>query len=190
MACVAAALLLGAPAAARAQATAWGGADVSAGAFLWRHVGDRGRTWNDGLELAWGPTLGDTEGAWRFTGLVQMDVRAFAASSWAVALSTHAFEAALQAGPFEPYVRVGGSLITLDDFDGSCSVEMLSPRVGAGTAIRLGRRFEVGVGVYSEYFWRWFGPSAFVRGVVVDLRFERPMRRRASDAAPARAGQK
>jgi hypothetical protein len=176
LAWAAAALLLGVPATARAQSTSWGGADVSGGGFLWRAVGNRGRAWNDGLELAWGPSLADTEGAWSLSGLVQMDVRAFATSSWAVGLSTHAFEVAARLGPFEPYMRVGGALLTVDDFDGQVSAELLSPRVGAGAALRLGRRVAIGVGVYSEYFWRWFGPSVFVRGLVVDLRVERPMR--------------
>jgi hypothetical protein len=173
----AAALVLGSAGAGRAQSAALGGADVSAGAFLWRPLGDRSPGWRDGLELAWGPALIDREGPWSFTGLVQMDLRAFATSSWALALSTHTFEVQGRLGPVEPYARVGGALLTVDDFDGSVSAELLSPRVGAGLAVRASRRFEIGVGAYAEYFWRWFGPSVLVRGLVVDLRFERPMRR-------------
>jgi hypothetical protein len=161
-----------------AETKAWGGADVAAGGFLWRHPGDRSPDWHQGLELAWGPSLAETEGAWRFTGLVQMDLRAFAATSWALALSSHTFEVTGRLGPLEPYARVGGALLTVDDFDGACSAELLSPRVGAGVAVRVARKVDVGVGLYAEYFWRWFGPSAFVRGVVLDLRFERPSRAR------------
>jgi hypothetical protein len=121
--------------------------------------------------------VGATEGGWRFTGLVQLDLRAFATDSWAFALSTHTFEVARRIGPLEPFVRVGGALLTVDDFGGSLSAEMLSPRVGAGVAVRVARRLAIGVGAYSEYFWRWFGPSAFVHGLVLDVRVERPMRR-------------
>jgi hypothetical protein len=128
------------------------------------------------LELAWGPSLADAQGAWRFTGLVQMDLRAFATSSWALAISTHTFEVTGRLGPLEPYARIGGALLTVDDFDGSVSAELFSPRVGAGVALRATRRFEIGLGVYSEYFWRWFGPSVLVHGLVVDVRFERRMR--------------
>jgi hypothetical protein len=55
---------------------------------------------------------------------------------------------------------------------------MFTPRVTTGLDIRLGRRVEVGVGAYAEYFWRWFGPSALVRGVSLEVRIERRMRPR------------
>jgi hypothetical protein len=178
---VASALAISVPGAegmARAQqSAARGGAEVSAGGFLWRALGDRSPGWHDGLELAWGPSLADVEGAWRFTGLVQMDLRAFATSSWALAVSTHTFEVSGRVGPLEPFARVGGSLLTVDDFDGSVSAELASPRVGAGIAVRVSRAVEIGVEAYSEYFWRWFGPSALVHGLLLDVRFERRMRR-------------
>jgi hypothetical protein len=165
------------PETARAQeSSSHGGADLAAGGFLWRPVGDRSPGWRDGLELAWGPSLAATEGAWRFTGLFQVDLRAFATTSWALGISTQAFEVSGRLGPFAPYARVGGALLTVDDFAGAASIELLSPRVGAGIAARVSRRVEIGIGAYSEYFWRWLGPSAFVRGLVVDVRFERPMR--------------
>ena len=176
---LAASLTLSSARAAPAQARPpWGGVDIAAGGFVWRHPGDPATAWHDGLELAWGPSLSVSEGAFRFTGLVQMDLRAFGASSWAFALSTHTFEVAARLGPLEPYARVGGALLTLDDFGGAFSAELFSPRAGAGIGARLGRHFEVAIGAYTEYFWRWFGPSAFVRGFAIDLRYERPMRRR------------
>jgi hypothetical protein len=170
--------VLGGAGTARAQeGAARGGAEVSAGGFLWRALGDRSPGWHDGLEIAWGPSLADLEGAWRFTGLVQMDLRAFATSSWALAISTHTFEVSGRVGPLEPFARVGGSLLTVDDFDGSVSAELASPRVGAGIAVRLSRAVEIGVEGYSEYFWRWFGPSALVHGLLLNVRFERRMHR-------------
>lgn len=164
------------PASAQARPP-WGGVDIAAGGFLWRHPGEQAAAWHEGLELAWGPSLSVGEGAFRFTGLVQMDLRAFDTSSWAFALSTHTFEVAARLGPLEPYVRVGGALLTVDDFAGTFSAELFSPRAGAGVGARLGRRLEVAIGAYAEYFWRWFGPSAFVRGFAIDVRYERPMRR-------------
>jgi hypothetical protein len=164
---------------APAQATRpWGGVDVAAGAFAWRHPGDRSVSWHDGLELAWGPSLAAREGAFHFTGLVQMDLRAFDASSWALAISTHGFEVATHVGPLVPYVRAGAALLTLDDFAGNFSAELFSPRVGAGVGMQVARRLEVAIGAYAEYFWRWFGPSALVHGVVLDVRYEKPMRQK------------
>jgi hypothetical protein len=163
----------------RAQrGTSWGGAEVSAGGFVWRPTGDRSPAWHDGLELTWGPTLTYRQRPWRFTGLVQIDLRAFATTSWALGLSTNSFEVAAALGPIEPFVRVGAALLTVDDFDGSVSAELFSPRVTTGLDVRLGRNVEVGVGAYAEYFWRWLGPSAVVRGLSLDLRFERRMRPR------------
>lgn len=161
---------------AEAQAqggSTWGGADVSAGAFAWRSPGERNPAWHDGLELAWGSTLTERKGPWRFTGLVQVDLRAFATSSWALGLSTNSFEVAATLGPFEPFVRVGAALLTVDDFDGSVSAELFSPRVSTGLGVRLGPRVEIAVGAYAEYFWRWLGSSALVRGLSVDVRIER-----------------
>lgn len=158
------------------RGTSWGGAEVSAGGFVWRSIGDVGPSWHDGLELAWGPTLTYRQGPWRFTGLVQIDLRAFATTSWALGLSTNSFEVAAALGPIEPFVRVGAALLTVDDFDGSVSAELFSPRVTTGLDVRLGRLVEVGLGAYAEYFWRWLGPSALVRGLSLDVRFERRMR--------------
>jgi hypothetical protein len=160
------------------RGTSWGGADVSAGGFVWRSVGDPNPAWHDGLALTWGPTLTYRQGPWRFTGLIQIDLRAFATTSWALGLSTNSLEVAASLGAFEPFVRVGAALLTVDDFDGNVSAELFSPRVTTGFDVRLGRHVEVGVGAYAEYFWRWLGPSALVRGLSLDVRFERRMRPR------------
>jgi hypothetical protein len=165
------------PATAWAQATTtWGGADVAFGAFAWRRLGDPNPSWQKGLELAWGPTLAVDQGPFRFAGLVQIDVQEFALSSWAVGLSTNAFEVAAPLGPVEPQIRVGVALATVDDFDGNVSAELLSPRVGVGLGLRVFRTLRITVGAYAEYFWRWFGPSDLTRGVTLDVLFERPRR--------------
>jgi hypothetical protein len=165
------------PGTARAQATTtWGGADVTLGTFAWRRLGDRSPSWQRGFELAWGPTLAVDQGPFRFAGLVQVDVQEFALSSWAVGLNTNAFEVAARLGPFEPQVRAGVALVTVDDFDGNVSAELLSPRVGMGLGLRVFRKVRITVGAYAEYFWRWFGPSDLMRGLTLDIRFERPHR--------------
>jgi hypothetical protein len=161
---------------ADAQATTWGGADVTFGTFAWRRLGDPSPSWQRGLELAWGPTLAVDQGPFHFAGVVQMDVQEFDVSSWAVGLSTNAFEVAARLGPLEPQLRTGFALATIDDFAGHVSAELLTPRVGAGLGVRVFRKVRITVGLYAEYFWRWFGPSDFVRGLTLDVLFERPRR--------------
>jgi hypothetical protein len=159
------------PLPAFAQANFGGGA-VTASAFEWRPLHDPSPSWRHGFELAWGPTTSVGQGPFRFTGILQLDVRAFDSSSWAVGLSTHAFEAAARLGAIEPHVRAGFALLTVDDFDGQPSIEMLSPRAGAGLGVRVWK-LRVSADVYAEYFWRWFGPSALVRGLSLDVRYEK-----------------
>lgn len=164
---------------ARAQSQpTWGGAEVTASSFAWRRANDASPAWRHGAELAWGPTLAVDQGPLRFSGVLQIGVRAFDASSWAIAVSTHAFEVAARLGVLEPQIRAGFALLTLDDFDGEVSAELFSPRVGVGLGVRAGRRARITVGAYAEYFWRWFGPSALVRGLSLDVRYEKPMRPR------------
>jgi hypothetical protein len=178
---MAALLLLGGlvvPDRASAQSATWGGADVTLGTFAWRRLGDSSSSWRKGLELAWGPSLAVDQGPFHFAGLIQMDVQEFDVSSWAVGLSTNAFEVAARLGPIEPQLRAGFALATIDDFAGNVSAELLSPRVGAGLGVRVLRTFRITVGAYAEYFWRWFGPSDLVRGITLDLVFERRQRTR------------
>ena len=173
---LAAAILVGLAASAPDEGRAdpfSGGADVSVSGFAWRPVGDSRASWQDGLALAWGPTLADDEGPARFTGLVQFEVAMFDPRSYAVALSTNAFEAAARLGLLEPEIRAGFALATVDVIDGQWSGELFSPRAEVGLGVRVGR-FRVSLGVQGEYFWRWFGPSVLERGVVLDLRYEKP----------------
>jgi hypothetical protein len=155
----------------------WGGADVTVSGFQWRPTGDPRPGWRQGLSLAWGPTAADDEGAWRFTALTQFEASMFDSRSYAVGLVSNAFEAAWRLGPFEPESRVGFVLASVDDFDGQCSAQLLSPRAEIGVGVRVGR-VRVSLGVQGEYFWRWWGPSVLERGLVLDLRYEKPWRPR------------
>ena len=178
---LAAAILVGITASAPGEGRAdpfWGGADVSANGFAWRPVGDSRPSWQRGLALAWGPTVADDEGpVARFTGLVQFEVAMFDSRSYAVAVSTDAFEAAVRLGLLEPEIRAGFALATVDVIDGTWSGELFSPRAEVGLGVRVGR-VRVSLGIQGEYFWRWFGPSILERGVVLDLRYEKPWRPR------------
>jgi hypothetical protein len=152
----------------------WGGADVAGSAFAWRPLGDARRDWQTGYAVAWGPSLADDEGSsWRFTGLIQFEATMFDSRSWALGIAADSLEAAARLGPFEPEVRAGFVLATVDVIDGEWSGELFSPRAEAGFGVRLGR-FRVSLGAQGEYLWRWFGPSVLERGFVVDLRFEKP----------------
>jgi hypothetical protein len=172
LAASAASLLVATFAGPAAAESSFGGAEVTASAFAWRPLHDASPSWRHGAELAWGPTTAVDQGAFRFTGILQFDVREFDSSSWAVGISTHAFEAAARLGAIEPQVRAGFALLTVDDFDGQLSAELLSPRAGAGLGVRFWK-VRVSADVYAEYFWRWFGPSALVRGLSLDVRYER-----------------
>jgi hypothetical protein len=151
----------------------WGGADATVSGFKWRPLHSTNPDWQDGLALAWGPTLADDEGPARFTGLTQIELAAFDSRSYAVAISASAFEAAARLGLFEPQARVGFALATVDVVDGQWSAELLSPRAEVGFGLRFGR-VRVSIGAQVELFWRWFGPSLLERGLVLDLRYERP----------------
>jgi hypothetical protein len=93
------------------------------------------------------------------------DFRMFDDKSFAVSV-IHEIGAGLALGPIEPEVRTGFHLIDLDVFHGGYNASLLSPRVGAGGAINIGK-FRLDISAYSEYLWRWFGPSYFVRGVMI-----------------------
>lgn len=76
-------------------------------------------------------------------------------------------------GPFEPEVRVGVSLLTVDIFRAEPSIQLLTPRVGAGFGIHVGR-MRVDVKAHAEYLWRWFGPDYLIRGITIGLQLDMP----------------
>jgi hypothetical protein len=151
----------------------WGGAAVSVSGFSWRPLRDPRPGWQNGLSLAWGPTLADDEGAWRFASVTQLEGTAFDSRSYALSLVTSAFEAAWRLGFLEPEARVGVVLATVDSVEGQWSAEALSPRAELGLGLRFGR-VRISLGAQGEYFWRWWGPSILERGIVLDVRYERP----------------
>lgn len=76
-------------------------------------------------------------------------------------------------GPFEPEVQIGLSVLSVDIFHAEPSVQLFTPRVGAGLGLHLGR-IRVDLKAHAEYLWRWFGPDYLIRGVTLGLRFDVP----------------
>jgi hypothetical protein len=107
------------------------------------------------------------------TGLQQTNLRVFGAKSAAWSILTQQLAVGLYVGPFEPEVRIGGSLLTVDVFEGDYSFEALTPRVAAAVGIHLGK-IRLDIATHSEYLWRWFGPDYLIRGVSLGLRLDVP----------------
>ncbi len=110
------------------------------------------------------------------TGIRVVDWKSYAWSIWVQELAT-----GLKLGPFEPEVRIGASLLTVDVFHADWSFEMLSPRVAAGAAVRLGK-IRVDIKAHSEYLWRWFGPDYLIHGITLGLGLETPRTKSPNEA--------
>ena len=81
--------------------------------------------------------------------------------------------AGLMIGPFEPEVRLGLSVLSADIVHAEPSIQLFSPRVGAGVGVKLGK-IRLDIQAHSEYLWRWFGPDYLIRGVTLGFRLEIP----------------
>jgi len=107
------------------------------------------------------------------TGYQQTNLRVFDGSRAAWSIFTQQLSTGVYLGPFEPEVRIGFSLLTLDVFDGHYSIEAMSPRVAAAVGIHLGK-IRLDIQTHTEYLWRWFGPDYLIRGVSLGLRLDVP----------------
>jgi len=79
----------------------------------------------------------------------------------------------LRLGPLEATAFMGLGVLTADVFHAEWSVQLLTPRVGAGIGLRLGKLL-VDMKANSEYLWRWFGEDYFVRSVTLGLEYDLP----------------
>jgi hypothetical protein len=122
-------------------------------------------------EILVGVALTTHEGPFFLSGYQDMHLRVLDSKTFVFSLLTTQMGAGLRVGPFEPEARVGFSILTLDVFHGHYSAEMLSPRVGAGIGIHLGK-IRLDIATHSEYLWRWFGPDYLIRGVSLGLRLD------------------
>lgn len=127
------------------------------------------RSPSPGYALSVGEGLTTARGAFQAGALQEHELRLVPDDSLSLTLSRYQWQAGPRLGPLEPAVRVGFSLLHVDYGDDGWSFGMFSPRVGAGVWLSLGA-LKLGVSVFSEYGWRWFGDqSAFVRGLTFEL---------------------
>jgi hypothetical protein len=127
------------------------------------------RSPSPGYALSLGEGLSTVRGAFQAGALQEHELRLVPDDSLSLTLSRYQWQAGPRLGPLEPRVRVGFSLLHVDYGDDGWSFGMFSPRVGAGLWLNLGS-LQLGVSVFSEYSWRWFGDqSAYVRGFTFEL---------------------
>jgi hypothetical protein len=140
---------------------------------MWsRRVGGSDVDAAQGWEFGYGSTSGIRQHGLFLTGITAVVFRVFDAKSFAFTLDTHSVAVGAMIGPLEPEVRAGFSFLSVDVFHGDWSVELLSPRASAGFDLRITKAFRLGAQAYTEFFWRWFGPSYRVEGVSLAIRVE------------------
>jgi hypothetical protein len=130
------------------------------------------------FEARLGRTITTPKYPFFLAGYRYIDVRMFDTKSYALSL-LHEIGGGVALGPLEPEVRFGFHLVDLDVFRGNYNASLLSPRVSVGAAIKLAK-FRLDVLGYSEYLWRWFGPSYLTRGLVIGLSLDTPRPRERS----------
>jgi hypothetical protein len=79
-------------------------------------------------------------------------------------------------GPIEPEVHVGAHIIEFDVFHTNWDFSLFSPRVSAEVGARFGR-MRIEAAVYSQYLWRWYGDSYYIRGASIGLQVDQPKMR-------------
>lgn len=160
--------LLAAPRAARADDYGSLGGDGQLGAFRYRAW--HGRDTRTGWQLGGGQAVMVRVRPF-YVGLVQGFLGRWMPDQGFQVASSYDTWAAVQLGPVQPEVRLGLNTISLDHLAGQWSVQLLSPRVGAGVSLHLGR-VDLGVFVFREYMWRWFGDDQLLQGLYLDFRAE------------------
>jgi hypothetical protein len=126
-----------------------------------------------GYAVAGGESFGLLGGGFIAGGSHETELKWVPHEAVSLSFSRLQLEAGPRLGPLLPVARVGFSLVHLDVGHG-VSFGMFSPRVGAAVWLTT-RRFDVGVSVFTEYVWRWFGSaSGYASGLALELRFARP----------------
>jgi hypothetical protein len=100
-------------------------------------------------------------------------LRAIDSTSFAFSFTHNTFTSGMLFGPIDIHLRVGTSLLTVDSFHADWSAELFSPHAGAGIGLRVGK-LALNLEANSEYLWRWFGASYFIRGISLDFQLEAP----------------
>lgn len=141
---------------------------------IWSHkVGSREGFERGTGELRLGATVTTPWKPFYLAGSQETNLRIFGGDAAAWSILFNQISAGIVLGPFQPEVRLGLSLLTVDVFKGDWSVEALSPRVSFGTGLKLGT-IRLDIHAHSEYLWRWFGPDYTIRGITFGIRLEVP----------------
>ena len=140
--------------------------------LFWRRVGSADPQTLQGWEGGFGAGTLVRVRPFVLQATTGLTLRAYDSASYAVSFLQE-LSAGLALGPLEPGLRAGLSMVTVDAFHGNWSAELFSPRIAAGTWLRLGR-IGLGVHAFGEYLWRWFGNGSVIdHGVVFTLALER-----------------
>lgn len=124
-------------------------------------------------EIGVGGVVTSPWGPFYLAGHHRMVFRAFDAKSYAFTPLQSNLATGVKWGIFELESRIGLSVLGISAFRGDWSLDVLSPRVGVGAALHLGR-FRIDIQAHSEYLWRWFGPDYLARGITLGLRLDLP----------------
>ena len=144
------------------------GGDLQVGALRYRAWG--GGATRTGYQLGGGQAAVGRFGALTIGGMQGTLLRWFPEQGFSVSFLYDGW-ASVAVGPVQGEVRVGLTSFGLDQVLDDWSLHGLSPRVGAGVAVRSGR-FLAGLFAFSEYSWRWMGQDLRIQGVYLDLRAE------------------
>ncbi len=140
---------------------------------IWSHTVHEHDFDHHGLDVYLGRSIESAASPFFITGHTGFDFRALDAKSFALTLVDNGATAGVVLGPLDLHTRVMVAIFTVDIMHAEPSFEMLSPKVGAGVGIHLGK-LRVDVDGTSEFLWRWFGPSYYVRSISFAVRFDMP----------------
>ncbi len=148
------------------------GFEASAGP-LWSHTVHEHEWDQHGLEVYLGRSIESVGSRFFITGQSGFDFRALDSKSFALTVMGNGATAGVVLGPIDIHSRLWVSIFTVDIMHAEPSFEGLSPKVGAGVGIHLGK-LRVDVDGTSEFLWRWFGPSYYLRAITFGVRFDTP----------------
>jgi hypothetical protein len=124
---------------------------------------------HDGFSLAAGRSIESDYGYVFIRAQMQYGFRLVGEKEFAADLGQFAYTTGLALGPLEIYGRAGLTAADLYLGKGGFGLGFLSPKVGAGVSINLGK-LRVGALATSELAWRWLGgPSEQIHSLVLDL---------------------
>lgn len=106
-------------------------------------------------------------------GVQKTLVRFMGAKSFSWSVFQQDLGGGIRLGPFEPEVRIGLSLLSIDYIQSQFSAQLMSPRTSVGLGLNLGK-FRLDIKAHTEYLWRWFGPDYLSQGITLGFRLDIP----------------